>query len=100
MPSAAQQTLLRQLAQTGAALYYHGDFDWPGITIGNFVVRTFGAAPWRFGAEDYEVTSGRKLEGIAVPARWDTTLAPKMAERGYALEEEVVLDTLLEDLTA
>ena len=91
MPSAAQQTLLRQLAQAGAALYYHGDFDWLGITIGNFVVRTLGAAPWRFGAEDYEVKSGRRLEGIAVPARWDTALAPKMAERGYALEEEVVL---------
>jgi uncharacterized protein (TIGR02679 family) len=98
MPSAAQQTLLRQLARASAALHYHGDFDWPGITIGNFVVRAFDAVPWRFSAEDYEGGSGRKLEGIVVPARWDTALAPKMAERGHALEEEVVVDKLLEDL--
>ena len=50
MPSAAQQTLLAQLAAAGARLRYHGDFDWPGLVIGNFVMREFGAEPWRFGS--------------------------------------------------
>jgi len=34
-------------------LRYHGDFDWGGLTIGNFVMREFGAEPWRFGKTDY-----------------------------------------------
>jgi uncharacterized protein (TIGR02679 family) len=50
MPAAAQRTLLAQLAAGGATLRYHGDFDWPGINIGNFVMQAFGAMPWRFGA--------------------------------------------------
>jgi hypothetical protein len=28
MPAAAQRCLLSQLAQAGAQLCYHGDFDW------------------------------------------------------------------------
>ena len=54
MPAAAQQSLLSQLAQAGARLCYHGDFDWPGVRIANYVMRGFGATPWRFGATDYE----------------------------------------------
>lgn len=50
MPAAAQQCLLAQLARAGAQLRYHGDFDWPGLHIGNHVMREHGAAPWRFGA--------------------------------------------------
>src|SRR6185437_13274024 len=49
MPAAAQRTLLQQLTSAGAKLRYHGDFDWPGITIGNYVIRECGATPWRFG---------------------------------------------------
>jgi uncharacterized protein (TIGR02679 family) len=45
MPSAAQQTLLAQLAAAGARLRYHGDFDWAGLVIGNFLMREFGAEP-------------------------------------------------------
>ena len=53
MPSAAQQSLLAQLAAAGARLRYHGDFDWAGLVIGNFVMREFGAKSWRFGVADY-----------------------------------------------
>ena len=35
MPSAAQQVRLTQLSRAGAILRYHGDFDWPGLRIGN-----------------------------------------------------------------
>lgn len=54
MPAAAQQTLLRQLVACGASVAYHGDFDWAGIRIGNFVMRELQASAWRFSARDYE----------------------------------------------
>jgi uncharacterized protein (TIGR02679 family) len=100
MPAAAQRTLLAQLAAAGARLRYHGDFDWPGIAIGNFVMRSFVAQPWRFGASDYVAARGRRLEGVPVAARWDAPLADKMAAAGFALEEEAVVESLLADLAA
>lgn len=98
MPAAAQRTLLTQLAASGVCLRYHGDFDWPGLQIGNFVMRSFGASPWRFAAEDYTAHSGRALEGRAVVAQWDAQLAPKMASVGWALDEEALVGRLIEDL--
>ncbi len=98
MPSASQRSLLAQLAEQGAALQYHGDFDWPGLTIGNFVARSFGARPWRFEARHYTGHSGRPLQGAPVVASWDANLAPAMIAAGYVLEEEAVAGTLLADL--
>lgn len=100
MPSAAQRTLLSQLAAAGADLRYHGDYDWPGIAIGNFVMRTFGAKPWRFGADHYFPTEGRALEGAPVRAAWDASLTLKMKSNGIAIDEEAFVDTLLNDLLA
>jgi uncharacterized protein (TIGR02679 family) len=98
MPSASQQVLLRQLQAAGAQLRYHGDFDWPGLQIANFVMRSFGASPWQLSAADYVARPGRLLEGPQVAATWDATLAPRMAAGGFALEEEAVAGSLLEDL--
>lgn len=98
MPAAAQRSLLRQLSGTGAVLLYHGDFDWPGVHIGNYVMRSFGARAWRYGADDYAPHTGRPLTGKPVAACWDAQLAPKMAEFGYALDEESVVDGLIADL--
>lgn len=98
MPAAAQRTLLGQLAACGAVIRYHGDFDWPGLRIGNFVMRSFGGGPWRFGAQDYMAHPGRALEGPAVVAQWDAQLEPAMRSAGFALDEEAVIDTLMKDL--
>jgi uncharacterized protein (TIGR02679 family) len=98
MPAAAQRTLLGQLASAKATLLYHGDFDWPGVAIGNFVMRTFGAIPWRFAAKDYDPGRGRALEGRPIIAQWDEALAPKMVRCGFALDEEAVAESLLGDL--
>lgn len=98
MPAAAQRTLLGQLAASGTALRYHGDFDWPGLRIGNFVMRSFGASPWRFSAADYVMRPGRVLDGPAAVAQWDTQLAPAMRSAGFALDEEAVVDELIGDL--
>lgn len=105
MPAAAQRTLLAQLSQAGARLRYHGDFDWAGLRIANHVIRTFGARPWRLRSDDYEAAARqaphakRDLDGeAAVAATWDEALAPAMQRHGFAIAEEAVAASLLEDL--
>jgi uncharacterized protein (TIGR02679 family) len=104
MPSAAQRTLMSQLAAAGAHLRYHGDFDWPGLTIGNFIMRALGARPWRFTADDYLAACQGCASLLAaegrIEAQWDPSLAGVMAERALTIHEEAVSDLLLEDLRA
>jgi uncharacterized protein (TIGR02679 family) len=107
-PGAAVLHLLRQLACLGAALRYHGDFDWGGLRIGNVVFdRVPAAVPWRYRTADYvtahtdntaNAVPGRTLTGTAAEANWDPHLSPAMRETGAAVEEEHVIDTLLTDL--
>ena len=105
MPAAAQRTLLDQLAAAGAQLRYHGDFDWGGLAIGNHVMRTWKAAPWRFGATDYASALAhaparpRDLEADhAIDAVWDSALGPDLREHGLSIAEEAVAESLLGDL--
>lgn len=104
MPAAAQRTLLAQLAQAGACLRYHGDFDWAGIAIASTVIDGFGAVPWRFGVSDYlaaldrDAGATRPLEGNPVAACWDGALADAMHTHGRAIDEEALAATLIPDL--
>jgi uncharacterized protein (TIGR02679 family) len=104
MPAAAQRCLLSQLAQARAELCYHGDFDWPGVRIGNHVMREHGAQPWRFGAADYEAAVaaasglGQALTGKAASASWDQGLMTAMQRHRLAIAEEALAASLLEDL--
>ncbi|WP_010097926.1 TIGR02679 family protein [Burkholderia ubonensis] len=104
MPAAAQRTLLTQLVRAGAHLMYHGDFDWPGVQIGNQVMGTWHANPWRFAARDYEAAAANpppvrhELSSASVSASWDATLATVMQRHGIAIAEEAVAAALLEDL--
>ncbi|OYO28066.1 TIGR02679 family protein [Janthinobacterium sp. PC23-8] len=104
MPSAAQRTLLNQLTRTGANLYYHGDFDWPGIHIGNHMLREHGARPWRFGAADYaaalDLVQGqcRLLPEVTVLCLWDEQLTSGMQNARRAIDEELVAEYLMHDL--
>ena len=80
---------------------YHGDFDWPGIAIANFVIRSFDAAPWRFGAADYRAGvagTGPLLSGRPVEASWDPRLTEAMVELRRGVHEEAVIETLMADL--
>jgi uncharacterized protein (TIGR02679 family) len=100
-PGGAATVLLRQLAATGARLRYHGDFDWPGITIANGITARFGALPWRLDADAYRSAAdeeGPPLRGRPVTAIWDPALTQAMLEVGVKVEEERVLDDLLADL--
>jgi uncharacterized protein (TIGR02679 family) len=102
MPGAAQQLLMHQLVKAGAILRYHGDFDWAGVRIGNFLMSQCRAMPWRFGAEDYMATTdfiGRTLGPDArLEASWDPALAGVMIARGREVHEEQLFEILLEDL--
>jgi Protein of unknown function C-terminus (DUF2399) len=93
--------LLRQLGAAGARLRYHGDFDWPGITIANGIAARFGALPWRLDAGAFRSAAdegGPALRGTPVTATWDPALTQAMLELGVKVEEERVLDDLLADL--
>ncbi|WP_423957879.1 TIGR02679 family protein [Bradyrhizobium sp.] len=104
MPAAAQRCLLSQLAKAGAQLCYHGDFDWPGIRIGNHVMAEHRARSWRFGAVDYETAvctataPGQTLTGRATPASWDEGLMAAMQQHRLSIAEEALANSLLEDL--
>lgn len=104
MPAAAQRVLLGQLRAAGAVLHYHGDFDWPGLRIGNLMVREHDARPWRFSTADYCAAvrgaprPGRLLDDTAVSALWDDTLAGAMLAERLAIDEEGLAEVLLDDL--
>jgi uncharacterized protein (TIGR02679 family) len=102
MPAAAQQTLLRQVVACGASLVYHGDFDWAGIRIGNFVMRELQASAWRFSAQDYDVAcagnAGTLPEDERVDALWDVRLREEMCTKRKSIHEEAVWEILIGDL--
>jgi uncharacterized protein (TIGR02679 family) len=102
MPAAAQQILLRQLITRGAILAYHGDFDWPGIHIGNFVMRELHASAWRFSAQDYDAAcagvAGTLPEDERVNALWDAQLSESMCSQRKSIHEEAVWEVLVGDL--
>lgn len=106
MPAAAQRALLHQLLRSGARLHYHGDFDWPGLIIGNQMMTQLGARAWRFGCSDYQAAVADStrpdaaLVGSPVAAVWDESLAPAMRSRGCAVPEEALFDILRGDLAA
>ena len=104
MPAAAQDRLLSQLARAGAKLWYHGDFDWAGLGIGNVMMREYNVQPWLFRAVDYLTAvraappSEHRLKGVEVVASWDADLAPAMRAHQTAIAEEGVAASLLQDL--
>jgi uncharacterized protein (TIGR02679 family) len=106
-PAVVVLRLLAMMADTGATLRYHGDFDWPGLTIANTLITGHGCTPWHFAAADYERALGLlasvvgdlpPLEGRVVVAAWDPELTAAMGRAGRTVHEELVLDDLLADL--
>jgi uncharacterized protein (TIGR02679 family) len=96
--------MLSQLVKAGAELRYHGDFDWPGLHIGNLILREYGAQPWRFGPADYitAIQSARRgdqsLDERPVEATWDRALTAAMQRHRIPIAEEAVAADLLQDL--
>lgn len=100
-PRTATRLLLNRLQATGIRLFYHGDFDWPGIQIANTIIARHCAEPWRMCVGDYRTAATRSLalSGLPVQATWDDELMPVMREIGRAVHEEQVIETLMADLT-
>ena len=105
-PASAGLLLLHRLIDAGAAVRYHGDFDWPGIAIANRLI-TIGATPWRMFATDYteavsalEQPAHLALTGAPIDTPWDEALSAHMRRTGIAVHEESLLPTLLADLVS
>jgi uncharacterized protein (TIGR02679 family) len=101
-PSAAVTHLLRLIVAARGTLRYHGDFDWGGIRIANVLHDRVPFTPWRFDTASYLAAGevGRPLAGTPVEARWDPVLATTMHLAGRRIDEELVLDDLMSDLSA
>ncbi len=101
-PRSTSRRLLRRLGEGKSNLFYHGDFDWPGVAIGARIIGELGAKPWLFAASDYAAAiRGRKsraLNGTAVATPWSPSLSELMLSEGVAVDEEVVADSLLQSL--
>lgn len=99
---AAQRTILKQLKESGADLRYHGDYDWPGISIANHVIAKYGAVPWHFSAADY-VAAAKSVPQLTIPlsgrpiiASWDADLTAAMITTGIKIEEEAIAERIIE----
>jgi uncharacterized protein (TIGR02679 family) len=102
-PSTAFHRLIAVAIGAGAELWYHGDFDWPGVAITADLLARYRARPWRMGARDYEAAVsanglGVDLSGQPGPTPWDPALREAMSLAGHAVYEETVADQLLADL--
>ncbi|MFJ8794941.1 TIGR02679 family protein [Streptomyces sp. NPDC102462] len=101
-PNSAAIHLLRLLADQGAVLRYHGDFDGEGIRIAAYLLDKTPARPWRMTAADYRAAAARTPHGPEpgrlTEAPWDPELTRAMTEHGTAVVEELVADVLLADL--
>lgn len=102
-PRAAAMVLLRSLAAAGVRLRHHGDFDWGGLAIGNFLHRRLPVEPWQFDRNSYlRAVSAHPhaapLSGSPTSASWDAGLAGAMRETGRRIEEELVAGDLLATL--
>ncbi|SCG55412.1 TIGR02679 family protein [Micromonospora halophytica] len=99
-PSTAAITLLRDVAGTGAQLRYHGDVDGEGLRIAAHVMSRTGARPWRLRAQDYlrAVPDAGPPVGRVDDTPWDPALAEAVRARGVTLLEEMVVESLIEDM--
>ncbi len=102
-PSTAFHRLVGPAVAAGAELWYHGDFDWPGVAIAVDVVRRYDARPWRMGASDYLAALPRSGPGVALAGEptvtpWDMELPEAMRTANRAVYEESTGDQLVADL--
>jgi len=103
-PSTAFHRLASAVVDGDGELRYHGDFDWPGISIAASVIARHGAVPWRLGTADY-LAGARTASDESVPLSgppletpWDPSLSATMITTGQVVYEESVTDALLADL--
>lgn len=104
VPNSAAMLVLTSLAEQGARVDFHTDFDWGGLRIGNLLASRVGALPWHLGESDYldaveKLNVTVPLTGRPVTAAWDHSLHEVMAARGIVIYEEQLIEAILENLT-
>lgn len=77
-PSTAFRRLVA-LALAGGELWYHGDFDWPGVAIAADLIARHGAVPWRLTAQDYLSGAGLSGAGFGAAAAMGGGVSPAAA---------------------
>ena len=104
-PTTAVTTLLRQLAESGAPVWFHTDFDQAGFRIGNLWYRN-GYHPWMMAHADY-VSAVREDEkaglgllvgndpGSCGDTPWDPELRRAYQNRCVEVHEELLVDSVL-----
>ncbi|GAA2362405.1 hypothetical protein GCM10009854_47580 [Saccharopolyspora halophila] len=99
-PNTAVMLLLRRLAEGGARLHYHGDFDGEGLRIAAYVMEKVGATPWRMSTRDYldACHSNSPEPGRVTQVPWDALLADTVRSEQRTVSEEQVAGVLLNDL--
>ena len=104
-PTTAVTTLLQQLQESGARLWYHGDFDAAGIAICRRM-HDIGCRPWRMDARNYqEAVTRAERDGVRLdrdskacgPTPWDSALEDLFGTRRLIVHEEFVLDAVLDE---
>lgn len=104
-PSTAVTTLLRQLQGSGASIWYHGDFDAPGIAMCRRMHET-GCIPWMMDTPNYEgaIRLAEQTDVRLEPddracgaTLWDLTLQTAFESHRLIVHEEFVLDVVLDE---
>lgn len=103
-PGSAVCALLDVLRDAEASFEHHGDFDWEGLAIHNWLRDRYAVRAWRFDAIAYgKAVASTSAPGVVlkdprhrqVP---DDPLVTELERRRIAVPEEAVLDQLVADL--
>jgi len=103
-PGSAVCALLGFLRDAGATFEHHGDFDWEGLAIHNWLRDRYDVTAWRFDARAYrDAVASTSPPGVILkdPRHRHAPEDPLVAElerQRIAVPEEAVLDQLVADL--
>jgi len=105
IPTDAFWQLGDAITRSGSSMSVHADFDATGLNIAGSVIERYGAEPWRFSSLYYlaavETYGGLKLpavEGDVGQTPWDPPLSATITTTGKIVFEELVIESLIEDL--
>ncbi|HUA72136.1 MAG TPA: TIGR02679 family protein [Solirubrobacteraceae bacterium] len=103
-PGSAVCALLDVLRDAGATFEQHGDFDWEGLAIHDWLRERYDVRAWRFDAIAYRhaaasiASPGALLKDPRHRHATDDPLAAELDRQRIAVPEEAVLDQLVADL--
>lgn len=103
-PGSAVCALLDVLRDAGATFEHHGDFDWEGLAIHNWLRERYDVRAWRFDAVAYRQAAasisppGAVLKDPRHRHAPEDPLVAELERQRIAVSEEAVLSQLVADL--